>query len=334
MIVRQTYFWVAILITLAAAIISASADPAQWRVRGWTQTDFSKTNIDLSEILSGGPSKDGIPSIDDPQFLNVAEEQELGAMEPVISLKIGDHARAYPLRILMWHEIVNDSVGDIPVTITYCPLCNSGIAFDRRVDGNTLDFGTTGLLRNSDLVMYDRQTESWWQQFTGTAIVGEKTGVALKMIPVRLESFERFAAANPQGQVLQPSASHRRSYGQNPYAGYDSESAPYAFLFSGDLPEDINPMARVIAVRAGNRNQAVALTYLRDKKTVRLGDIIMTWIEGQNSALDTLVISQGRDVGNIVVQRQTASGLQDVVYDVTFAFVVHAFNPEVTIIQN
>ena len=182
--------------------------------------------------------------------------------------------------------------------------------------------------------MYDRQTQSWWQQFTGTAIVGEMTGTALKMIPVRMDSFERFAATHPDGQVLQPSTTHQRNYGTNPYAQYDSASGPYPFLFKGDMPEGINPMARVVAVRQDGKPQAVSLAYLRENNFIQLGDLTMSWVEGQNSALDTRVIAEGRDVGNIIVQRDSPSGPLDVVHDVTFAFVFHAFNPDVIIKQN
>ncbi|MFQ5765345.1 MAG: DUF3179 domain-containing (seleno)protein, partial [Rhodospirillales bacterium] len=120
----------------------------------WPKTDFTKKSVDLGEILSGGPPKDGIPSIDRPRFVPVAEEKDLAPSEPVVGLVIKGKARAYPLRILTWHEIVNDQLAGVPVTITYCPLCNSAVAFDRRVDGRVLDFGTTGKLRKSDMVMY------------------------------------------------------------------------------------------------------------------------------------------------------------------------------------
>ncbi len=128
----------------------------------WPNTDFSKSLVDLNEIISGGPPKDGIPAIDEPKFVSPKEAIEwLDAREPVIAVVIKDDARAYPLQILIWHEIANDVVGDVPVLVTFCPLCNSSLVFDRRVNGRVLDFGTTGRLRKSDLVMYDRQTESW-----------------------------------------------------------------------------------------------------------------------------------------------------------------------------
>ena len=128
--------------------------------------------------MSGGPPKDGIPSIDDPVFVAAGEVEDLADTEPVMSFFVGDDQRAYPLQILIWHEIVNDTVGGIPIAVTFCPLCNSAVVYDRRVGDAVLDFGTTGKLRNSDLVMYDRQTESWWQQFTGEGIVGVHTGTA------------------------------------------------------------------------------------------------------------------------------------------------------------
>ena len=307
-------------------VAAALAQPQQWRLQGWDKTDFSKTSVKLEEIISGGPPKDGIPSIDRPKFVDVKDETSLGLLEPVIGLAIGGEARAYPLRILTWHEIVNDTVAGTPVTVTYCPLCNSAIVFDRRIDGKVHDFGTTGKLRHSDLVMYDRQTESWWQQFTGEAIVGAYTGRALKTVPSRLESFERFRKRHPQGKVLVPNTPGLRPYGRNPYAGYDTSRAP--FLYSGEMPEGINPMARVVVVEAEGKQHAVTLKLLRDKGTLTLGDVVLSWEAGQNSALDAREIRSGRDVGNVVAQRKSADGMVDVKYDVTFAFVFHAFYPK------
>lgn len=312
---------------------AAQANPERWRLHeGWSKTDFSKKSIDYSEILSGGPPRDGIPSIDNPKFAALAEVKSLTGTEPVIGLEIEGDARAYPLQILIWHEIVNDTVGGMPVSVTYCPLCNSAIVFDRRLDGKVFDFGTTGKLRNSDLVMYDRQTESWWQQFTGQAIVGELTGKELRTIPARLESFDNFKARHPDGQVLVPNNKDMRAYGRNPYVGYDSSTRP--FLYSGDLPKDINPMARVVVVKADGKANAVTLDLLRKKGEVKVGDISLKWQKGQNSALDASRIADSRDVGNVTAQRKSANGKEDVVYDVTFAFVFHAFHPERPIIRS
>ncbi|NIN68937.1 MAG: DUF3179 domain-containing protein, partial [Anaerolineae bacterium] len=140
-----------------------------------------------SEILSGGPPKDGIPAIDAPKFISVEEADEwLQPQEPVVLVQVGDDARAYPIQILMWHEIVNDTIGEVPVAVTYCPLCNTGVAFERTFDGQVLDFGTTGRLRYSNLIMYDRQTETWWQQATGEGIVGEYALRQLTFVPASM----------------------------------------------------------------------------------------------------------------------------------------------------
>ena len=161
----------------------------QFSTFGW-KTDFSKHSVPFDEISSGGPGKDGIPSIDKPVFITPEEATlDVGDHEPVVAVEINGEAKAYPINILVWHEIVNDTIGGVPVTVTFCPLCNTAIAFDRRLNGTVYDFGVSGNLRYSDLIMYDRQTESWWQQITGTAIVGELTGKRLTPVPASMVSF-------------------------------------------------------------------------------------------------------------------------------------------------
>lgn len=303
---------------LLASASAALADAAeQWKTE-WPRTDFSRTTVDLAEIRSGGPPKDGIPSIDDPRFVAVGEADGLAPTEPVLSLVIGDEARAYPLRVMIWHEIVNGVVAGVPVTVTYCPLCNTGIVFDRRLDGRTLDFGTTGKLRHSDLVMYDRQTESWWQQYGGEAIVGALAGKTLKMLPSRLESWASFRERAPEGRVLVPNDPNLRAYGYNPYVDYDQAAAP--FLFSGDLPKDVPAMMRVVAVG----KQAWTLPLVRAKGTIEASGLTIGWRAGQASALHTPEIANGADVGNVTVQRNG----EDVVHTVTFAFAFFAFAPD------
>ena len=211
------------LVLLVAAGGVALAFPEHRRAE-WPRTDFSNASVPLDEIMSGGPQKDGIPPVDDPIFVPVGEATDLTEMEPVIGVTVNGVAKAYPLRILIWHEIVNDEVGGVPVAVTFCPLCNAAMVFDRRVGARVLDFGTTGLLRNSDLVMYDRQTETWWQQFLGAAIVGELNGTVLKVLPARLESWSRFRERAPDGLVLVPNNPGLRAYGRNPYVGYDSSA--------------------------------------------------------------------------------------------------------------
>jgi hypothetical protein len=302
------------------------AVPASWN-RAFPETDFARHAVPYDEIRSGGVPKDGIPSIDDPQFVPAQQRKDwLAGTEPVIGLSIDGDARAYPLRILTWHEIVNDTVGGQPVAVTYCPLCNAAIVFEAEVDGvdQRLTFGTTGKLRHSDLVMYDRQTGTWWQQFSGRAIVGELTGQSLTFVPARLESWNNFLARHPDGRVLVPSDPNARPYGRNPYAGYDEASSP--FLYSGPMPEEMPAMARVVVVG----EEAWDLRLLRDEGRVETDTHVITWEAGQNSALDASQIRRGRDVGNVVVQKKTGDGLRDAVYDVTFAFVFEAFHPDGT----
>ena len=310
----------ALLVTVACAG-PATAGPADWRGE-WSETDFSRHSVPFSEIRSGGVRRDSIPSIDAPRFVPVAQDDTHAPSEPVIGLEIGGVARAYPLRVLIWHEIVNDEIDGTPVAVTYCPLCNTAVVFDRTVQDRVLEFGTTGKLRHSDLVMYDRQTASWWQQYTGNAIVGQYTGTGLQVRASRLESYAAFAARHPDGEVLVPADPGLRPYGVNPYVGYDSASAP--FLYDGEVPDGIAPLARVVVV--GGR--AWSLDLLRRSGTLEHGDLVLAWEPGQNSALDDRRIAAGRDVGTVTVQSRRHGGLEDVPYSVTFAFVFHAFEPD------
>lgn len=320
-----------VLSIMALGFSQAMANPTRWEQEGW-KTDFGKSGISFDEILSGGPPKDGIPSIDRPKFKSASSITTLSNRDPVIRLDIGGDIRAYPLRVLTWHEIVNDVVGGIPVAVTYCPLCNASIAFDRRVGNQVLEFGTTGKLRKSDLVMYDRQTESWWQQFTGEAIVGAFQGKELSMIAVRVISFGAFKAEAPEGKVLVPNNPSARPYGRNPYVNYDSRNTPYP-LFTGDLPDHINPMARVVVFESTDTAHAVALSKLRQAGRLTIGDVTLTWQKGVASALDAADISRSRDVGSVRAVRTKDGKITDIVHDVTFAFVFHAFHPNGTLTQ-
>ena len=299
----------------------AGQAPADWK-REWPRTDFGKSSIDFSEILSGGPPKDGIPAIDNPEFVSVSEVTDLGDQEPVIALKLNGEAKAYPLRILMWHEIANDEIGGVPVTVTYCPLCNAAVVFDRRVNEQVLDFGVSGKLRHSDMIMYDRQTQSWWQQFVGRGIVGAMTGVELKRLPARVIPFSAFRASYPDGKVLVASNPNARRYGENPYVKYDSSENP--FLYRGRYDGPGQPLSYVVAVG----KDAWLLEDLRKENVIEHGDLRLEWREGMNSALDAGRITQGRDIGFITVQRKTGNEYEDIPYDTTFAFAFKAFHPD------
>ncbi len=316
---RLKHLAAAALLVVGSANL-ASADPSFWKFE-WPDTDFETTTIDnWTEILSGGPPKDGIPAVDDPQFITVADETRLTEREAVITVELdGERPRAYPIRYLMWHEIVNDQIGDVPVSVTFCPLCNSGITFDRRVNGRVLSFGVSGKLRNSDMVMYDRETESWWQQAVGTGIVGEMTGVELTALPTWMESWAEYTARNPDGLVMAQPA-FPRNYGRNPYLGYDGSRRP--FLYNGEMPpHDVPPLMRVI--RVGDR--AWTMERLREAGEITEAGVTLSWASGQSSALDAGHVGQGKDVGTVRVR--DASGA-DLPHDVMFAFAFHAFWPD------
>lgn len=309
--------------------VLSAPNPHRWE--NW-KTDFSKISVPLHEIQSGGPSKDGIPAIDEPKFVTI-DAATIKDNEPVIGFSHNGEAKAYPLSVLMWHEIANDIVGGHPFAVTYCPLCNAAIVFDAQFEGKRLDFGTTGRLRNSDLLMYDRQTESWWQQFSGEALIGEHIGKKLKIVPSRLESFAEFKKRNPEGSVLVPNNPDFREYGRNPYVHYDGRSAPYPF-YSGEMPKGINPMARVVVIRKdGEVKNIIALDKIASEKEITRGVFKLNWKPGRSSALDSARISKGRDIGNLVVTETVDGELQDAVHDLTFAFVAHAFHPDIPIEQ-
>ncbi len=279
-----------------------SSDPP-FGTTSWS-TDFSRRTVEWEEILSGGPPKDGIPAVDDPTFESVETAGEwLSERDPVIMFEHKGEVRAYPLAILIWHEIVNDVVGGDPVAITFCPLCNASIAFDATLDGVALDFGTTGKLRNSDLIMYDRQTESWWQQFTGEAIIGEYVGRRLNFLPSQVISFSDFAENFPDAQVLaRPPAS--RNYGRNPYTGYDTNPGR-PFLYTGDLDDRLPSTERVMGVELNGEVKAYPFSILSKEGAINdeLGGvpIVVFHKAGTASALDGGTISENRDVGSAAI---------------------------------
>lgn len=262
------------------------------------KTDFCQHSVDYTEILSGGPPPDGIPPIDNPTFDSIAQGDEwLVDVQPVIALAVGAEAKAYPLAILTRHEIANDEIAGISVAVTFCPLCNAAVVFKREVNGEVLRFGVSGNLRHSDLIMWDNKTLSWWQQFTGEAIVGELTGTQLELIPAQLVAWKDFKAAYPQGTVL---SSAGRSYGQNPYVGYDS--SPQPFLFLGTPDPRLPATERVLGVFAGENAAAYPLPVIAEKGVIEdtfAGQKIVIFYEpGQVSALDQGEIAASKEVGS------------------------------------
>ncbi len=325
------------LALLLAACATAQEDPATDRALPGFATNTAKRAIDLSELRAGGPPKDGIPSVDDPVFIAPDEAAAwLEPQEPVVALALEGEARAYPLQILTWHEIVNDEVGGTPVAVTFCPLCYSAVAFDRRVEGQVLTFGVSGLLRFSDLVMFDRETETLWQQLTGEALVGDLLGAQLAVHPAQIVSFEQFRTAYPGGVVLSRDTGHARDYGRNPYAGYDDiDRQPY--LYDGPTDGRLRPMEKVIALKLDGAEKAYPYSLTREQRVVNdeaetAGGpvpLVVLHADGAVSALDAARIADSKGAGSTGVFDRRAE-TPDGVRTLTFRFADGHFEDEET----
>ncbi|MDQ7027653.1 MAG: DUF3179 domain-containing protein [Anaerolineae bacterium] len=281
--------------------------------RGWDSTDFCNTSINLDEVLSGGVGRDGIPAVTNPDMETVDEARDwLVDRSPVIAFEIDGEARAYPQAILMWHEIANDVVAGVPVAVTFCPLCNSSIVFDRRVNGETLEFGVSGNLRNSDMIMYDRTTFSWWQQFVGEGIVGFYNETLLDIIPSQVVGFGAFAERYPDGLVMSRDTGTRRSYGINPYTGLDSNRSGVTSLFRGEYDERLPSRSRVLAGVVDDIPMAYPLEALVNdmviNDTIGTVPVVAMWQSGVASSLDESDIDTSRDIGTSALYSRDVDG--------------------------
>ena len=262
-------------------------------------TDYTKAAVPFSEISLVIP-RDAIPPIYEPDFISVREASDvLHSLEPVIVVEVNGEARAYPKTILVSHEIVNDVLGDTPIAVTWCPLCDTSFVFSRSIDGRTFRFGVSGLLRDSNLIMWDWETESWWQQGTAEAIVGAMTGTSLLTLPFQVVAFKDFKAAFPEGEVLQgPFESYH-----NPYYEYDATENP--FLFSGDLDQRLPPAERVIGISTDNESRVYPFSELAKDRVVRDSfaglDFVIFYQPETLSTLDKSSVRNSRAVGSATV---------------------------------
>jgi hypothetical protein len=261
--------------------------------------------FDKSQIVSVLPP-DGIPALTDPPFEAVSDVDWLTSEEPVIAVEQNGDARAYPLQIMTWHEIVNNTVGGVPVAVTFCPLCNTAYAFHRpEVDGKVTTFGTSGKLYHSNLLMYDRATDSLWPQALGVAATGKLKGTVLSRVPAQTVSWEEFRATFPEGWVLTRDTGHTRNYGENPYPGYDDvDSQP--FLFQGEVDGRLAAVERVLGIEG--KGAITAFPYFRLEEAAEGGlvavnaevgrtPVMVVWKRGTRSALDATSIAESKDVG-------------------------------------
>ncbi len=272
-----------------------------------TDTAFHTVPLNEFRILL---KRDAIRPVDTPRFVPAKKAVETYfENEPVCVIFAGKEARAYPLTILMFHEIVNDRLGKDPVSVTWCPLCNSVRVFDRTIrtdnGAEVLDFGTTGMLRKSNLVMWDRQSETWWQQFTGMGVAGKYAGVELHVLPSMILSFADYRTCFPEGKILvMEKKKQGPPYGMNPYVKYDSlDRKPR--LFFGQADTRLPPMERVVHVSANDQDRIYPYPVLREKRVIMDDpggkEIVLFYKPGMQSVLDERDIKKGREIGNAVV---------------------------------
>ena len=208
-------------LTMVLAITGSLVAGTYWLAGGSGGSfDLSKHSVPLDQIVSGGPGRDGIPAILNPQFVPASEATFLKDEDRILALSQGKEAKAYPIKILNWHEVVNDTIGGSPVVVSFCPLCGTGIGFDAEAQGKTLTFGVSGLLYQSDLLMYDHQTESLWSQIEMEAVAGPLTGTKLTHLFLEHTTWGEWREAHPTTLVLSTKTGHFRDYDRDPYSGY------------------------------------------------------------------------------------------------------------------
>lgn len=250
----------------------------------------------LSKLMQGCPGKDCIPSLDKPKFESVsAADRWLKPDDVIFSLNYKGESRAYPQRILNWHEIVNDVAAGDPIAITFCPLCGSALAFDRRVEGQVLEFGVSGKLKNNDLVMYDRQTDTLWQQITGEAIVGKLKGEKLKQISLDGLRWEQFVQENPQGKVLSRETGFSRDYSTYPYGTYEQDRETL-FPVEGGPDETIHPKSVVYGIEVLGRFKAYPEDKLKKQKVKDLVDNVAVEIADKNGDVTVKRLDTGEEI--------------------------------------
>ena len=265
----------------------------------WPDTDFTKSSIHPDEILYQALPKDAIPSIDSPVFKSINEIGWIQPGEPIIVVQYANTAKAYPLQIMIHHEIVNDNINGKPIAVTFCPLCNASIVYERTIQGEVLDFGVSGSLRKSDLIMYDRQSQSWWQQFTGVGIVGKYDKVKLNTVASQVIAYRDFVKSYPQGKVLSRETGYNKQYGENPFRGYDDiDESPFLFFDAKD--KRLPAMERVLAVSIGDKHRVYPLSHLRKQKIINDNfagmSVVVFSKHGMLSAVDKQWIEDSRTI--------------------------------------
>lgn len=272
--------------------------------------------VDPEKIISGGPPKDGIPSIDNPKYVSVEEASKyVQDNELVLGIIYKGVKRVYPLQVMVWHEIVNDEIAGDPILITYCPLCGSGIAYERKINNETVEFGTSGKLYNSNLVMYDRKTNSYWSQIEGLAIVGELTGTRLKPTSIDTVVWRDWKKEHPDSEVLSQDTGYIRPYGKDPYGSYYENS--FVFFPVENRDDRVHPKTVIFGIEINGTYKAYREEDLKALKTIE-------------DAVSGVRIKVERDDTGIVKITRLDTG-EEVVKERDFWFAWYAFHPDTTL---
>jgi hypothetical protein len=235
--------------------------------------DLSDAVIPVEQIFHGGPPRDGIPALSEPELISAAQAGYLRPADRIVGVVLHGKARAYPIAILNWHEIVNDEIDGQRFAVTYCPLCGTAVAFDASIDGKATDFGVSGLLYNSDVLLYDRETESLWSQILGRAVAGKRVGTHLTPIPISHTTWRDWRTKHPATLVLSEDTGHFRDYRRNPYAGYEASRSTY-FEVNNEAPDSYHPKEVVVGVGIDGAYKAYPFIELDRQGKQRFSDSI------------------------------------------------------------
>ena len=313
---RRHHLLFASVVALTLLLLSCAVSAVE-RKNGF---DVSNSLVDVDEIVSGGPKKDGIPAIDKPKFVAAKHADFLSPKERVLGLVIDGVAKAYPVKILNWHEIVNDRIHSSSFVVTYCPLCGTGVAFWSNIRGRKLKFGVSGLLYNSDVLFYDRQTESLWSQIAAKAVSGKLAGAELEQLVLAHTTWGDWLEKHPRTLVLSTKSGYLRSYGTNPYAGYEQSRKLY-FQVNHKAPKTYHPKERVLGLNASGIYKAYPFEELNRHGKSQFVDVV-------NEHPFTIVWDQEHQSGRVM-----DSDSNEVPVMQAFWFAWFGFHPETEVFQ-
>ncbi len=282
--------------------------------------DLSNSILPVEQIFHGGPPRDGIPALSDPTMIAAGEADYLQAHDRIVGITLNGESRAYPIAILNWHEIVNDEIGGQRFAVTYCPLCGTAVAFDATIGGKSTDFGVSGLLYNSDVLLYDRDTESLWSQILSKAISGERVGTELVALPISHTSWRDWLEKHPDTRVMSDNTGYSRDYQRDPYAGYEQSRGTY-FAVNNEAPDNYHPKEIVVGIGVDGVYKAYPFIEFDKQGKARFSD-----------SVNGTVFTFDWDSGNRSVTVSDASGDAIAVIQ-GFWFAWFAFHPDTEVFK-